>query len=425
MHMQLKAYAYANGEVPSPDIIEKNLGYAQTWSEDDIFKVPQGQALVIAAEVLIAVFSLLVMVAIIPTICNKLHDKAQSRKNYFYLYFWSVVPLVYGVTIFAFGYGISDYWYYRSTPILILIYAVLVSLLVAFFYTYYIIREYQSKTIPCPLSSCSKHCLGDNGRCLNNFCAIFMSYSILLYLMYAIPTIIIAYYIFPSRTLIRLSFMQLALLISVLYFALLLYLLERTCILCLLRRSHTPVPDLEAATQELINLVQAKKSSTVDSMSKQSHHTRSGTMLTEEDPLLPSGVDCLRERGAPTSPEAATQELVQIENMSTASNARTGQEDITIEKSLIAWSVFKVVVALFGVPILIFLLVILGLIVFLQSAVDTQIDQFLTILPTILVNLVIWVLRNRLLHLQKSLGNTLTGIDTPSRDAQYGSTDNV
>jgi len=256
----MKAYAYANGKVPSSKIIEEYPGYAQKWNKDDVLAISQGEAIVIAGSVILAFYSIALMIAIVPTVCNKLYDKTQSRKNNFYLYFWSSVPLIYMLIICVFFYGIrqaSAATLIFSLNIMYIVTVTIISGVIAI--TFSIIYIFQSvekphKSIPCPLLCFCTCCLDDCCHCMNNCCAIFMTFGILVYLMYAFPAIIIAYYVFPSRTLVLLSFIQVALLVLVLTITLFLYLLERMCLLCLLRCSGKPVEDPEAVTQDLINV---------------------------------------------------------------------------------------------------------------------------------------------------------------------------
>jgi len=361
----MKAYAYANGKVPSSKIIEEYPGYAQKWNEDDVRAISQGESIVIAGSVILAFYSIALMIAIVPTVCNKLYDKTQSRKNNFYLYFWSAVPLIYMLVICVFFYGLppaSATLIFSLNIVHILIVTMLSGIFAMMFSAIYYVwsAEKRHKSIPCPLLCFCTCCLDDCCHCMNNCCAIFMTFGILVYLMFAFPAIIIAYYVFPSRTLVLLSFIQVALLVLVLTITLFLYLLERMCLLCLLRCSGIPVEDPEAATQELINLVPTEEPS------------------EEGIQLLQPGQVHHNQHGAITG-------------------------------KLLIWSLFKAGVALFGLMVLSFLLVILGMVVFTQSAEESdRIDQFLTILPTILVNLIIWTFRTKLFHLGKTLTEMVT-----------------
>lgn len=374
----MKAYAYANGKVPSFKIIEDYPGYAQKWNEDDVLTISQGEAIVIAGSVILAFYSIALTIAIVPTVCNKLYDKTQSRKNNFYLYFWSAVPLIYMLIICVFFYGLtqaSATLIFSLNLLYIAIVTVFTGFLAMLFSIIYCLwsaeerHKKRHKSVPCPLLCFCTCCLDDCCHCMNNCCAIFMTSGILVYLMYAFPAIIIAYYVFPSRTLVLLSFIQVALLVLVLTITLFLYLLERMCLLCLLRCSGIPVEDPEATTQELINVAH--------------------TAQTEE----------------PSYDTRSTEEGIQLLQ---PGQVRHNQHDaITVE--LLIWSLFKAGVALFGLIVLFFLLVILGMVVFTQSAEESdRIDQFLTILPTILVNLIIWTFRTKLFHLGKTLTEMVT-----------------
>ena len=359
---QLKAYAHANGDVPSPEMIKENLGYAQKWNKEDVHVITQGEAIVIAASVLLAVYSIVLMIAIVPTVCNKLDDQTQSRKNYFYLYFWSSVPLIYVLVVCLYFYGLDqsqsatiiyglNVFYINMVTVISSVVAVCFSLF------YCMISDEKPKSIPFPLICFCECCLNDVYHCMNNCCAIFMTSGILVYLMFAFPAIVIAYYVFPSRTLVLLSFIQVALIVLVLSITLFLYLLERMCILCL-RACSRQLKDPEAATQELlVNLVETEENENTSHRHHNQHDIKDKTVCC-----------------------------------------------------LICCSAFKAVVVLLGFMILFFLLVVLGMIVVTQSAEEiNRFDQLLTILPTILINFIIWSFRAKLFH----LGKTLTEIVNP------------
>ena len=269
-----------------------------------------------------------------------------------YLYFWSFQFLATTCCIFGLAYLVVElkdaFSHSLATAVFFIIYTAMAFTVLPALHI--VFKKRSDRLFPVPFICCCHCCHGAYCKVIANSIAIWISLAFLTYLLYSVPSILLAYYVFPSRTLIRLSFIQVAVVVLILALSLLLFLLEKTCLLCFLKHNscqwHFRKNNLEGAP--LIGELQ-------------------GYTQGDDDPL-----------------EAVDHPKLAAEVEDTSSKRMCSL-------------VLQVIAAAVFVSFLSALLIAIGAIVFKQTSNEGKgINSYLTILPTILVNVTIWFARKKI-----------------------------
>ena len=238
-------------------------GYAIVWDEKEQSEVTTGEILLYCTVPLLSVLALLVMISVGNVLFDWIHENAKDKANYLYLYFWSAqllafVAIVMGVYVLAEG-GLGAV--FGGIYIAMIIEAIIASVIV--------LRR--KEFIPVPLICCCASCYSNNIICqkFTNALAFATTFAFLTYLLYSIPSILLAFYVFPSQTIVKLSFINFAVIVLLIVVSLFLFSLEKFCCLCFCKRKTERDPEGGAApSASLIPL----------------EHIRDGSLSTDIDP---------------------------------------------------------------------------------------------------------------------------------------------
>ena len=233
--MQLKAFAESQG-VPSDSERREYSGYAVEWHDNT--DTSKGARLLNGLAGVLSVFSLLVMVSLGPTVYDKINGVIQAKKNLMYLYFWSFQSIAF---IWCWGGLIYLLITLDGTLTALVFYDIYVVMILDVFLALWIVWKRLDRLFPVPFI-CGCCC----GCCYNTFLpflvsfisnvfAIWNIFAFLTFVLYALPSVALAYYVFPSRSLIRLSYMQFAVIVLVVAASLFLFLLEKLCLMCFVK----------------------------------------------------------------------------------------------------------------------------------------------------------------------------------------------
>ncbi len=354
IHLQLQAYAEAQG-VPSDAEIRKYKGYATEWHYRT--DVSSGDRLVNAIAGIISVFSFLVMLSIGSQVYEALDALINARKNLLYLYFWSFQLLAF---MWCWGGLLYILVTLDNELSAFLFYAIYVAMFLDVFIALWIVWRHLDRRFPVPFvfGCCCRGCYSTFvpfvADFLANVFAIWNIFAFLTFLLYSLPSVVLAYYVFPSRSLIRLSFLEFAVIVILIATSLFLYLLEKMCLSCFVKCNRRLVK-----TQALA----------------EGSHSVNGD-----------------------KPEASNKDFVEVDlpDMSDYPESKEFKNGTMSAKELVSAVIQFLTSALFLVGI-VTLLVAVGVVVFKQTISESKsISGYLTILPTIAVNVTIWFAQKRI-----------------------------
>jgi hypothetical protein len=324
-------------------------GYAKIWSNNPISIRTQADAVVYSFVTTTAVTAEVIMIGLYIFFHQKVIAFLNSKKLPTYYAFWGAQVLVIVLLIIALPVYLSTVQH----NIAIAPYFYLLTLSIDFSAAFILslVLNAKSKFLPVPFSSwlcCKRFSANEFKKCsclyiyqwLLNLIGLTMTLFFTSYVMQSLPNVLIAYYAYPSRTLLRLSFIQLALISLLITLAGLLYLLEKIGWLCYARCRESTPPDI--GEQDYESVFEMKlKDITCDKLSK-------------------TGVCKL----------ACEKIICQI---------------ITISFTLIA---------------LLIMLVLIGTITFKLAMEDSEfLEAIVSILPTFLGNVIIFVNRKKFFHI--------------------------
>ena len=224
-HPQLKSYAQTRG---IPKVGDDNIGYAIEWNDRDISeRVFRNSRIVLTVTVVILnIFIFFVSITMTNYSYDTLYDNVKGKKNPGYPLFWGLVAFTICWNIAPSWLVLSNYTYQTRFSL-----AVMVPL--QFFVALFVKKK---SHFPVPLMrphSCALHrnyyfffekavvcCV----RCaISHFMQVLAIWSILVFLtflIYYLSAIIVAFYLFPSVTLIKAIFLKGIVVCAILNFAL-------------------------------------------------------------------------------------------------------------------------------------------------------------------------------------------------------------
>ena len=210
------------------------------------------------------------------TISEAINKSSGKRKPKLYYHFWSAVLLIIGG---LWGYEVICHIkksYLYAILLFLMIVMSLYGTIVA------LSSDEKIKAFSAPLSeSCccaySKRCR-NRWSCFMTIIGVYFTISLLTYLLYAVPTIVLVYYLYPTRTLIRVPFIIGAIFYTITLQSLVFYQFEILCYghCCKPKyRSRIPLVELTdtknsyGGTQSLeVNNTESKSQETVDPLLK-------------------------------------------------------------------------------------------------------------------------------------------------------------
>ncbi len=342
--------------MPSDSEKRRYLGYATEWHYRT--DITGGERLINALAGIISVFSFLVMLTVGPMVYDKIDTLIKARKNLLYLYFWSFQLLAF---VWCWGGLVYLLVTLENELTTYLFYAIYIAMFLDVFIALWIVSRHLDHRFPVPFvcGCCCRGCYSTFLPFIVNFLAnifaIWNIFAFLTFVLYSLPSIILAYYVFPSRTLIRLSFLEFAVIIILIAIALFLFVLEKTCLMCFTKCNRSLVKQ-----QDLI-----QKSHSINSDER---------------------------------PKEASKEFVEVDlpDMSDYPEAKDFQDGSVSIKELASAVIQLLTSTLFlvGITALIFTV---GVIVFKQTTSESKsISGYLTILPTIAVNVTIWFAQKKI-----------------------------
>lgn len=339
----------------------------------------------------------MVVITLVTTYYNTLNDNINNKTSVAYFLFWGS-----HVTVFGFGLSrivvLSRVQNNRVIPIISLGISGFLDLLIAFVCTCVIKKN--SELLPYPLSvfesctkactcctkvrtcctkartGCTKACTGCTKartsctkarmcftkacccQCVFHCIALFFTFFLITNLLEMVPNILISFYAFPSKTLIHLAFFQVAYVCFVFAIGGTLYLLERFVWICYIQKCGELPEEL--------------------------HYFYT-------------------ERTVP-SPQRHLQSdfLEDFVTIDTNKNVKLKDRFIVIKMAI------QVLTAVLGLIALTLLIVIVGIILFTDTAPKDSLQGILTILPTIAIDAVLVLTRKRVFGNKKDITSQLS-----------------
>ena len=156
-------------------------------------------------------------------------SSGKGRKPKLYYHFWAAILLIVGG---LWGYEIIYHFHLTNNtsygiPFFLMVFMSLIGTAIA------ISSDKKIKAFSVPLSECcccvySKKCR-NRWSCVMTIMGMYFTISLLTYLLYAVPTIVFVYYLYPTRTLIRVPFIIGAIFYTITLQSLVLYQFEILC----------------------------------------------------------------------------------------------------------------------------------------------------------------------------------------------------
>ena len=376
--------------------MEVPTGFVQTWQ--DASKT-QADTTVILITTLTTITAEIIMIGAYFHFNHFFLSFISSKRQRYYYYFWAAQVLIVAILFFF----LPVYLRNRQHNIAIVPYIYLMSIVIDFGFAicvcfYLICSQGIGGLLPVPLSTlpcclchccpcCAKVVTNNTVRCLQdpicgltchilskdkqsvddetprtlcsyvykflmNLICHTLTFFLVSYVVQSLPNVLIAYYAYPTRALIRLSFIQLSLVCLLLSVATLIDLLETLswqCYVCCYREAPKETENFESVAIEL-------KSRTIK--------------ITE------------------------TQDEVKVD---IDPNSRA---DIVLKnpKTSICTTIARIIAIITILVVLSLILVIIGTIVFKQTEDNDTLKGLLTVLPTILGNIIIYITKKKLLH---------------------------
>ena len=369
----LQLPAYSTAQNISNETEEFSIGYARSWPVDSQHQNPKWKShpYVMLVTIFILIISKIVIISLFTTYYDDLIEHFRWKNSAFYFLFWgchfTVIAFITVQIIFLLRTQKN-----KLIPLVSLGLSALIDLLGSILAPIVCIKA-QRDLLPVPLSSC----IEQTGKVfetiylyLLNVVAFFLSFVFISYILQTIPNFLISYYAFPTETLIHLAFFQVAFVCLVVAFAGTLILVEKCACLCYIKKTGK-------LPKELMNFTH-----------KHTVHAAHGIMKIrgEKSESIQS-----EDHSAQLNNSSQDDAYVVIESNSGAVKLKHPEKF----KFTIIKLVFQIFTALIGTTALILLLITVGIIIFSDTVPKDNFQGILTLLPTIAVDVVIIVTRNR------------------------------
>jgi hypothetical protein len=364
--------------------MEVPTGFVQTWHGAS---KTQADATVIGITFVIMVTAKFIVIGAYIQFNHFFRDFINSKRKSYYHYFWAAQVLVVAILFLFLPVYLRNKQHNIAIVLNIYIFSVIIDLLTTLCVCFYLVCSSEGKLLPVPLSTfpacCLCHCCScytctnaciclqvpihslrskvsclSKGKSTNEIIRLLCSYQFFMnlvchiltfflvdYVMQSLPNVLIAYYAYPTRSLIRLSFIQISLVCLLLSVATFIYLLETLSWQCYIwyynkspeeTEQFDSVKDIEVTIEIQNDTVYVK---------------RNKANISLQEPL-----------------KACCTTLAQI---------------------------LAIIMILLVLPMV---LVIIGTLIFKQTEDNDTLKGLLTILPTILGNVIIYITKQKLFH---------------------------
>ena len=370
--------------------MEVPTGFVKIWHGAS---KTQADATVIVITTLTMITAEIIMIGAYINFNHFFRRFIDSKEQRYYYYFWAAQVLVVAILFIFLPVYLSE----RQHNIVIVPYIYLMSAAVdcvfALCVCFYLACSKEGRMLPVPLSTfpyckilchyCCPCCtkvkdkqsvkLNDETQRTSCLCTMSSTYQFLMnvvchtstfflvsYVVQSLPNVLIAYYAYPTRALIRLSFIQIALVCLLLSIATLIDLLETLswqCYIWYYKKAPKEIKKFKSA-----KTIEEESNSRI-------------IQITETQDAVIVGID---------------QDEVEVLN----------KTDIIFKNPLksICTTIGRIIVIMMILAVLSIVLIIIGTIVFKQTEDNDTIKGLLTILPTILGNIIIFITKKKLFH---------------------------
>ena len=413
LQLQLPAYSIAqNISIQSEEI---GIGYAQPWKYMKM-KHPKWNTdpTVFMIVISILVLSKMIIFTLVTTYYESVKQLMKGKSSPFYYFYWGC----HCITLLALLIGNVSYIAIKQENKLIVVVSTAFSAGIDIIGAFVLLGiKCRSELLPVPLTSYFELC-GRNS-CIKawehilNFAAFFFTFFFISTILQTVPNILISYYAFPSRTLIRIGFFQVSFVCLVVAFGGLIFLLEKLGWLLHIK-IHKKIPNELHSAALIIQHINIQKSqapptagipppeSTLNQAGGQSRAEQSSNGQGSEPPrgsIQESSSGVLQQHSQASHSRTGEQTEPQegFENVEYSNNA-----ELKYLKDLFIVGL-QIVTALLLAVALFFLIIVIGMIVFTDSVDKDNVQGILTLLPTIVVDAVIIVTRKRFFDSKEAL----------------------
>ena len=412
MYIQLPAYSVAQNISLTTE--EVSIGYSRSWhrySKAGKWKVGNGFALFITLAILFT--SKIFVMSLVIIYYNNIREYMRWKASAFYYLFWGC----HCFTLFVLMPVQIIFLSTSQSNLMILIVSLISSRLLDITLALAILCVYTKRGIellPVPLSSLISY---TKYFWILNLVAMFSFFVFISELLQMIPNILIAYYAYPSKTLTHLAFFQVLFVCLVVAFGGILLLLEKCAWLRYIYKTKRIPEELVSSylIDALINIddnkIQSETSTGAQgqltptengisgsqaSVGKAQGQHQNGTTLT--DSTKHDDFDSVRSKVPSASYPYS---LIEVTCNRNATLRHSGWDTIII-------MFFQILAALIGLSALGAILLIVGMIIFLDPTTRDDLQGILTILPTIAVDAIIYLIRKSLFGDDRAKKSELT-----------------
>ena len=361
----------------------------QEWNSDP---------LVLMIVISILVLSKLIIFTLVTTYYEDANQLMKGKSSPFYYFFWGC----HCITLLALLIGNVSYIAIKQENKLIVVVSTAFSAVIDIIGAVVLLGiKCRSELLPVPLTSYFELC----GRkfCIKaweyvmNFAAFFFTFFFISTILQTVPNILISYYAFPSRTLIRIGFFQVSFVCLVIAFGGLIFLLEKLGWLLHIK-IHKKIPnELHSAALIIQHIKIQKSQASGSSRAEQSSNGQGSEPPCGSIQESSSGALQQHSQASHSRTGQQTEPQEEFENIEYSNNA-----ELKYLKDLFIVGL-QIMTALLLVVALFFLIIVIGIIVFTDSVDKDNVQGILTLLPTIVVDAVIIVTRKRFFDNKEAL----------------------
>ena len=379
--LQMPHYATLSN---TPSIYDdKVIGYAVEGT--DIYTIDSYLTIYMTVMVIFEIFILGLSTSLFVTISKSIEttDKGKSK---LYYHFWSAaVLIVVGLWVYEVIYHVHNIKSYQSKiPYsLLLMLMVMISFfgtIIAFWTVGGKVKLFSAPLSGCCCCTCSKRCRTGWSCCMTAI-GMYLMISLVTYLLYATPTIVFVYYLYPTRTLIRVPFIIGAIFYTIALQSLVLYQFEKVIhVMCC--GSH----ECSNIDEDMKPLVENNTPNSFGTQSLEVNNTGSRSQI------------------CPCNCELDKQHIEKQHRLNNEYYTEKFEEDLKIiSKSCYTLIAFAQLLA--GIAMLIAFIygeIVIANLVFKQTN-NTDINSLLALLPTVIVSVFAWFGRSFIFDVREDI----------------------
>ena len=429
--LQLPAYSIAQNI--STQTEEVGIGYAHPRHE---YHKNSTDAIVLLIALGIMVLSKVIIITLVSTYYDRMKELMKWKNSPIYYFFWGCHCTTFWVLI------IGNYIYIAWTQenkVILLVPCLSAALDIVGGFSLLIMivkcRYFHTELLPVPLTACFRSCFKYKKPLdvwFLNFIAFSFTFFFISNLLQIFPNLLISYYAFPSKTLVHISFFQVSFVCLVVAFGGLIFLLEKFSWLIHIK-VHGKIPEELTSTALILQYIDLHNSqSSADSPSPKSNSnpTDPGSSRAERAFVndgqheshgniqeSPSGYGAVKSSKRndemppfPDTPGGASvavgiNQQPKLQPNSTPEESKEQYQGVKIMysnkaelknvKYTFCIMSLQILTALLLIVALFLLIIVIGIIVSTDTVDKDGIQGILTLLPTIVVDVVIIVTRKR------------------------------